>query len=99
MVQFHPSHWRQGLLLLSLFYHQNHELRLLYQAPPGLLAFLLNPLDPEFQQSGVHWSWGNRQSPGAEPFAQALSAKANDSPRAARLWDLSAAMVGIGETA
>ncbi len=56
-------------------------------------------IEPRFAESGVHWSWGNRQSPGAEPFAQALSAKANDSPRAARLWDLSAALVGIGETA
>ena len=51
--------------------------------------------DPEFAQSGVHWSWGNRQRPGAQPFAQALSAKANNAARAARLWDLSAGMVGL----
>ncbi len=51
--------------------------------------------DPEFAQSGVHWSWGNRQREGATPFAQALSAKANDAARAARLWELSAAMVGL----
>jgi protochlorophyllide reductase len=52
-------------------------------------------VESRFAQSGVHWSWGNRQSVGAEPFSQPLSAKANDATRAARLWDLSAAMVGI----
>jgi protochlorophyllide reductase len=52
--------------------------------------------DPEFAESGVHWSWGNRQRVDAKPFAQALSEKANNSVRAARLWDLSSAMVGIG---
>ncbi len=54
--------------------------------------------DPQFAQSGVHWSWGNRQREGATPFAQALSPKANDTARASRLWDLSAAMVAL-ETA
>ncbi len=51
--------------------------------------------DPAFARSGVHWSWGNRQREGAAPFAQALSAKANDTTRAGRLWELSAAMVGL----
>jgi len=51
--------------------------------------------DPEFAQSGVHWSWGNRQREGAKAFAQGLSAKANNADRAARLWDISADMVGI----
>jgi protochlorophyllide reductase len=51
--------------------------------------------EPEFAQSGVHWSWGNRQREGAQPFAQGLSAKANNADRAARLWDISADMVGI----
>jgi hypothetical protein len=27
--------------------------------------------------TGVHWSWGNCQRAGSEPFAQALSPKAN----------------------
>ncbi len=54
--------------------------------------------DPAFAQSGVHWSWGNRQREGATAFAQALSAKANDTARASRLWDLSTEMVGIGKT-
>jgi protochlorophyllide reductase len=54
--------------------------------------------DPDFAQSGVHWSWGNRQREGATAFAQALSAKANDAARASRLWDMSKEMVGIGKT-
>jgi protochlorophyllide reductase len=52
-------------------------------------------VDAEFAQSGVHWSWGNRQRVDAKPFAQALSAKANNAARAARLWELSAGMVGL----
>jgi protochlorophyllide reductase len=52
-------------------------------------------MDPGFTQSGVHWSWGNRQRVGAQPFAQALSAKASNAARAARLWELSGAMVGL----
>jgi protochlorophyllide reductase len=50
--------------------------------------------DDAFAQSGVHWSWGNRQREGREAFAQALSAKANDQARAARLWELSESLVG-----
>ncbi len=53
-------------------------------------------LDPEFAQSGVHWSWGNRQQPGRAAFAQPLSAKATDHARAARLWTLSEQFVGLG---
>jgi len=48
-----------------------------------------------FSQSGVHWSWGNRQKAGREAFSQALSSKANDQARASRLWDLSERMVGL----
>jgi protochlorophyllide reductase len=51
--------------------------------------------DEAFAQSGVHWSWGNRQRKGRAAFAQPLSAQANNVARAARLWELSAAMVGI----
>jgi len=51
--------------------------------------------DPAFAQSGVHWSWGNRQTPGRTAFAQSLSSKATDSARSARLWDLSAGLVGL----
>ena len=52
-------------------------------------------IDPQFAQSGVHWSWGNRQKEGREPFAQPLSAKANDEARASRLWALSEQFVGL----
>lgn len=51
--------------------------------------------DPDFTRSGVHWSWGNRQKPGARAFAQPLSSKAENAARAARLWDLSAKLVGL----
>jgi hypothetical protein len=33
-------------------------------------------VDRDFSTSGVHWSWGNRQVPGRQAFAQPLSAKA-----------------------
>jgi hypothetical protein len=38
--------------------------------------------DAEFAQSGVHWSWGNRQQEGRTPFAQPLSARAENEVRA-----------------
>ncbi|NDG49523.1 MAG: protochlorophyllide oxidoreductase, partial [Rhodospirillales bacterium] len=50
---------------------------------------------PEFTRSGVHWSWGNRQKTGAQPFAQPLSAKAQNGRQATRLWELSEAMLGL----
>ncbi len=48
--------------------------------------------DPAFAQSGIHWSWGNRQREGNRAFAQPLSAKARDRAHAARLWELSEAL-------
>ncbi|MBY0306973.1 MAG: protochlorophyllide reductase [Sphingomonas sp.] len=51
--------------------------------------------DPGFTQSGVHWSWGNRQQEGREAFAQSLSSKATDASRSQRLWALSAGLVGL----
>ena len=51
--------------------------------------------DSGFAQSGVHWSWGNRQQAGRQAYAQPLSAKANDAARAARLWDISERLVGL----
>lgn len=51
--------------------------------------------DAAFAESGVHWSWGNRQQPGRAAFSQALSAQANDAGRASRLWQLSEKMVGL----
>lgn len=50
--------------------------------------------DPEFKQSGVHWSWGNRQKQGRDAFVQALSAEGRDDEKAKRLWDLSEKLVG-----
>jgi protochlorophyllide reductase len=50
--------------------------------------------DAAFAQSGVHWSWGNRQN-GRAPFAQPLTAKAQQVARAERLWTLSEQMVGL----
>ncbi len=51
--------------------------------------------DAGFTCSGVHWSWGNRQKPGAEAFAQPLSSRASSAPRSARLWNLTAKLVGL----
>lgn len=51
--------------------------------------------DPEFKQSGVHWSWGNRQKQGRESFVQELSDKVTDDAKAKRLWELSEKLVGL----
>jgi protochlorophyllide reductase len=48
-----------------------------------------------FAQSGVHWSWGNRQQEGRQAFAQPLSAKASDAARSSRLWSLTEKLVGL----
>ena len=50
--------------------------------------------DPEFKQSGVHWSWGNRQKAGRESFIQELSEQASDD-KAVLMWDLSAKLLGL----
>jgi len=52
--------------------------------------------DPDFNQSGVHWSWGNRQQEGRKAFVQELSAEGSDDLKARRLWELSAKLVGEG---
>lgn len=51
--------------------------------------------EPEFGQSGAHWSWGNRQLAGREAFAQGLSSKATDARRSRELWELSVGLVGL----
>ncbi len=51
--------------------------------------------DPQFKESGVHWSWGNRQKQGRQSFVQELSEKATDDKKAERMWELSAKLVGI----
>ena len=51
--------------------------------------------DPAFAVSGVHWSWGNRQSKGSKQFSQELSDKASNPETARRMWDLSLQLVGL----
>lgn len=51
--------------------------------------------DPEFNQSGVYWSWGNRQKEGRKSFDQEVSNEASDDVKAKLLWDLSAKLVGL----
>ena len=51
--------------------------------------------DPAFAVSGVHWSWGNRQSKGGKQFSQELSDKASNPETARRMWDLSLQLVGL----
>jgi protochlorophyllide reductase len=51
--------------------------------------------DPAYNQSGVYWSWGNRQKKGRKSFIQPVSPEASDDDKAQRLWELSAKLVGI----
>ena len=51
--------------------------------------------DPAFSVSGVHWSWGNRQTKGGKQFSQELSDKASNPETARRLWDLTSQLVGL----
>ena len=49
--------------------------------------------DPDFAESGVHWSWGNRQKKDGRQFSQELSDKATDPETARRVWELSMKLV------
>ena len=51
--------------------------------------------DPDFAESGVHWSWGNRQKKDGRQFSQELSDKATDPETARRVWELSMKLVGF----
>jgi protochlorophyllide reductase len=51
--------------------------------------------DPDFNQSGAYWSWGNRQKEGRQAFKQTVSPQARDDYRSKRLWELSAELVGL----
>ncbi len=51
--------------------------------------------NPEYNQSGMYWSWGNRQKEGRSSFVQEVSNEALDDNKARKLWDLSAKLVGI----
>ncbi len=50
--------------------------------------------DPNFKQSGAHWSWGNRQKEDGESFIQELSDKASDD-KAIKMWELSAKLLDL----
>jgi protochlorophyllide reductase len=50
---------------------------------------------PEYNKSGVYWSWGNRQKAGRASFEQEVSNEASDDGKARRLWELSAKLVGL----
>lgn len=51
--------------------------------------------DPAYRQSGVYWSWGNRQKKEGKSFVQQVSPQARDDAKAGRLWELSAKLVGL----
>ncbi|MFN6483656.1 MULTISPECIES: protochlorophyllide reductase [unclassified Nostoc] len=51
--------------------------------------------DPEYNQSGVYWSWGNRQKKDGKSFVQKVSPQARDDDKGDRLWELSAKLVGL----
>ncbi len=51
--------------------------------------------DPAFAVSGVHWSWGNRQSKGGKQFSQELSDQASNPETARRMWELTSQLVGL----
>jgi len=51
--------------------------------------------DPEYNQSGAYWSWGNRQKKDGKSFVQKVSPQARDDEKAERLWELSAKLVGL----
>jgi protochlorophyllide reductase len=51
--------------------------------------------DPNYKESGMYWSWGNRQKKGRESFVQKVSNEASDDAKAEKMWDLSAKLVGL----
>jgi len=51
--------------------------------------------DPAFAASGVHWSWGNRQTKGGKQFSQELSDKASKPETAQGVWEESLKLVGL----
>lgn len=51
--------------------------------------------EPEYNQSGVYWSWGNRQKEGRKSFVQEVSDEASDNDKAILLWQLSEQLVGL----
>ncbi|NJK35237.1 MAG: protochlorophyllide reductase [Oscillatoriales cyanobacterium SM2_2_1] len=52
--------------------------------------------EPQFQESGVHWSWGNRQQQERQAFVQPIFAGAIAENKVQKLWELSSELVGLG---
>jgi protochlorophyllide reductase len=53
--------------------------------------------DPEYKQSGIYWSWGNRQKKDRTSFVQKVSPQARDDEKGKLMWELSARLVGLGK--
>ena len=51
--------------------------------------------DPEYKESGMYWSWGNRQKKDRQSFVQEVSDEASDDDKAIKLWELSSKLVGL----
>jgi protochlorophyllide reductase len=51
--------------------------------------------DPQYNQSGAYWSWGNRQKKNGKSFVKEVSPEASDDEKAKRLWELSEKLVGL----
>ena len=51
--------------------------------------------EPQYNRSGVYWSWGNRQQKDRQSFVQEISNEASDESKAKQLWDLSAKLVRL----
>ena len=51
--------------------------------------------EPQYNHSGVYWSWGNRQQKDRQSFVQEISNEASDDSKAKQLWDLSAKLVRL----
>lgn len=51
--------------------------------------------DPAYRQSGVYFSWGNRQKKDGKSFVRQVSPEARDDEKAKRMWDLSEKLVGL----
>ena len=51
--------------------------------------------DSDLFQSGVHWSWGNRQKLLGKVFSQKLSKRIIDTELSQKTWDLSMKLVGL----
>ncbi|NJL01853.1 MAG: protochlorophyllide reductase [Spirulinaceae cyanobacterium SM2_1_0] len=51
--------------------------------------------DPQYNISGVYWSWGNRQKEGRKSFVQEVSDEASNDDKAVKMWDLSTKLVGM----